>query len=233
MKPAISRILAPLAGLVVLLVLIKLYDVLAVPNLVYPGRIAAFPWIEVGLAGLAALIGGVVAICSALVKVLPEPGRGRVHARAVGLGLVLGCGLSGLDAWLRIGDINVGLPLAPVFYLWGGISQELLTHFLPVAVVVGLLALAGARERLQRLGFVAVAVAMSGLAAMSMAAAFRLPDIGLVARVAAAPMLVAAAVFAIELALFEMFRRDGIVAALAMRLGFYAVWHIAWPAVAY
>lgn len=235
MKPDTLRVFAPLSALIGLLLAIKLFDIVVAPDHLYPGRTAAFPAIELGLAACAALAGGLVSGRSAVVRVLPRPGRDarRVWPWAVMLGAVLGCGLAALDSRLRIGNVNVGLPLAPLFYLWGGIVQALLTHFLPVALVVGLLAQLGAGQAPQRYGFAVAAVAMAGLAALGMATAFQMPDVGLVARVAAAPFWIAAAVFVIELALFEMFRRHGFMAALAMRLGFYAVWHIAWPALAY
>ena len=74
---------------------------------------------------------------------------------------------------------------------------------------------------------------MSGLAAMGMMGAFRNPDIPLAPVVASAPIFIGAAVFLTELALFAMLRVSGALAALAMRLGFYAIWHIAWPVLTY
>jgi len=233
MPPEISRTYAPLAGLVGLLTLIKLFDVVVAPEHVYPGRTAAFSWLELGLVAVAALLGAMFAHRSALVQIWPKSSTLGPVLLAFALGLALGTGLAVLDAWLRIGDINVGLPLAPVFYLWGGISQEILTHFAPIAVVVGVLAIAGTSTRAQAVSFWVVALAMSSLTALGMAEAFQNPDIPLSANVTAAPIVIAVAVFVIELALFTAFRRLGFLAALATRLGFYAIWHIAWPAIAY
>jgi len=234
MQPAIQRNLLTVVALLAVMVVIKLFDVFVQPEHVYPGRVAAFPWIELLIVAAAGALGAVMAARTSVVEVLPPRGDAmRVVGQAVLFGLGLGVLLAGLDAWLRIGDINVGLPLAPVFYLWGGISQEVITHFAPVAVVVGIASsfLTGARPTWG--AFWIVAVATSALAAVGMMAAFQNPNVPLDPQVAAAPMIIAGAVFVIELALFAMLARGGLLASLAMRLGFYAIWHIAWPAFAY
>lgn len=233
MKPAAIRAYATAASLVGILLVIKSVDILIDPEHVYPGRTAAFPWLELGIVTAALIISAGLSTRSELIRIWPGPPYAARLAQAAGLGLTLGVALAGLDSWTRIGDINVGLPLAPLFYLWGAISQETLTHFAPAAIIVGLLALFGAHHRGQVVGFWLVALIMSALAAASMAAAFQNPDIPLSTNVAAAPILIAAAVFAIELALFGVFRRWGFLAALVTRLAFYAVWHVAWPALAY
>jgi len=234
MRTAVQRNLLTVAALVAIMVAIKLFDMAFDPNHVYPGRLAAFPWVELAIVTGAGAIGAVLAARTAFISVLPPQGSAR---RALGwsamFGLGLGIILALLDAWLRIGDINVGLPLAPLFYLWGGISQELITHFAPTAVIVGIASVFLATERPQRIVFWIVAIAMSALAALGMMSAFQNPAVPLDPQVAAAPMFIGSAVFVIELALFWMLARAGLLAALAMRLGFYAIWHIAWPALAY
>lgn len=231
MPHLIRRNVSFLAVLIGLMLMIKAFDVFVSPNHIYPGRTAAFPWIEIALTGGAGLVGAVLAARSPAVKVWPEGPHFALPA--LGLGLALGVALAAIDAWLRIGDINVGLPLAPLFYLWGGISQEVLTHFAPVALVIGLLSFATASQRAQAAAFWAVALAMSVIAALGMMSAFQNPDIPLSQSTSAAPMVIGAAVLVIELALFAMMWARGLAASLLMRLGFYAVWHIAWPALAY
>lgn len=233
MSSAIRRNILIATAPVGIMLLVKLADLALSPEHVYPGRVAAFPWIELGLTLLAALLGAWLAARTDVVQLWPRAAAGRVFLLALALGAGLGAGLAGLDLALRIGDINVGLPLAPLFYLWGGISQETLSHFAPVAIIVGLVTLLTGSRTAQTVSFSIVAVAMALIAALGMASAFQNPDIPLNQTTPAAPILIGAAVFCVELALFAMFAARGFIAALVMRLGFYAVWHIAWPALAY
>lgn len=233
MQHRVRRNVVIVLVLVGVMLAIKLFDIVVAPEHAYPGRTAAFPWVELLIVAVAGLIGAVLAARSAELTVAPAEGALAATGRALALGAGLGAGLAALDAWLRIGDINVGLPLAPLFYLWGAISQEIITHFAPAALAVGLASAFLPSARAQRVVFWLVAVAMSALAAAGMMAAFQNPTIPLSPQVATAPDVIGGAVFLIELALFAMLARSGLIAALAMRLAFYALWHIAWPALAY
>jgi len=233
MKPVVLRNVVVILALVAVMLLIKLFDLIVAPNHVFPGRVASFAWAELAIVAGAGLIAALLAAHTTVVHLVPPERPVATMARALLLGAGLGALLALLDAWLRIGDISVGLPLAPLFYLWGGIGQEILTHLAPAAIVVGLAGFVARDARVQTIAFWLVAAAMSAIAAAGMMAAFGNPDIPLSSTVAAAPMLIGAAVLAIELALFAMLWKRGFVAALAMRLGFYAVWHIAWPALTY
>jgi hypothetical protein len=234
MQNVFRRNLLTVLALVGVMIAIKFLDLLLQPGHVYPGRTAVFPWIELLIVTAGGMAGAAFATRTVVIDLWPPGGEmPATPAKAMALGLGLGALLALLDVWLRIGDVNVGLPLAPVFYLWGAISQEVITHFAPAAIVVGVASFLFRSPRAQLTVFWIVAVAMSALAAVGMMGAFQNPDIPLAPQVAAAPMVIGAAVFAIELALFWMLTRGGLLAALVMRLGFYAVWHIAWPAFAY
>jgi len=233
MTRTLRRNLVAVLALLTVMLGILLLDIGIAPEHVYPGRTAVFPWLELLIVAGVGLLGAGLAARTELVAVLPPPGAPGLLVRAGAYGLGLGVLLALLDAWLRIGDINVGLPLAPLFYLWGAISQELLTHFGPVALAVGIASFFRQSNRAQRAVFWVVAVAMSALAAVGMIGAFQNPDVPLDPQLPIAPMVIGGAVFVIEVALFAMLARAGLFAALAMRLGFYAIWHIAWPALAY
>lgn len=220
-------------ALIAIMLIVKLIDIALAPEHVYPGRVAAFPWVELAITAGAGLIGAVLAARSPILRLWPAQDTGKTLLLTFAIGAGLGAVLAAIDAWLRIGDMSVGLPLAPLFYLWGAVSQETITHFAPVALVAGLLTFVSDSRRAQSLAFWITATIMSALAALSMVAVFQNPDVPLHPAVAAAPMVIGAAVFLIEIALFAVFRAQGFIAALAMRLGFYAVWHIAWPLLAY
>ena len=138
MRPDVRRDIFVGLGLLAVMLLIKVFDILVAPEHSYSGRVAGFPWLELALTLGLGLVGAILAARTDILRIMPANRPGATLARALIAGGILGAALAGLDAWLRIGDINVGLPLAPIFYLWGAISQEILTHFAPTAIVVGL-----------------------------------------------------------------------------------------------
>lgn len=115
-KPDVRRNLIIVLALVGLLLLIKGVDLAVAPNHVYPGRLASFGSPELAAGVVAGLLRAWLAAHTEVVR-LGVVGRPRATLLSARLtAAALGAAVALLDALLRMGDINVGLP--PLWWDW-------------------------------------------------------------------------------------------------------------------
>ena len=216
------------------MLVIKIFDLLISPNHVFEGRIAVFSWLELA----AVFIVGMIAAKISGKTEIPEMwDKGISNRKRIAFpflsGLIIGLVFAIFDSFLKIGDISVGWPLSPAFYLWGAISQEILVHFFPMVLLLWIFAGKIFKGRYFKQTYRIIALLISLVSAIGMVGAFGNPMIPLTARYFFVPYLIGALVFSAEMILFEFMKKYGLISSFFARYGFYFVWHIFWPLIFY
>lgn len=222
-----------LMSLVAIMAIIKIYDLILDPNRIYNGRNAVFPLNEL----IAVFVFGIVGLMMYHRLGLPGFIKGLNKGRVLLLSFTTGLGFAIIfvifDSFARIGDMSVGLPTGMFFYLWGAISTEVIMRlfaFSFLAYIIGVLFMKGKHE--DRV-FSVVASIISLISAIMMILAFFNPITGLNNPGNIMLGILGILVFVSELYAFSLFKKYGLVSTLIYRIGFYLVWHILWPIVAY
>lgn len=215
---------------ILIMLLIKVLDTAINPVHVFPGRTASFPIIEL----VAVVLCGYISLILSSKIYLPEMWTDSVSDRQrlvypFIIGITCGLAFWVFDYYARIGDMSVGFPMSLPFYLWGAVSTEILMHIFPFTVILYFSRNARHKDTI----FYSVAFLLSGLAAMSMAAAFSIPDIPITASSNYIIIIAGVMVFITELLIMYLYKRYGMLAPVSMRLGFYVMWHIIWPLLFY
>jgi len=144
---------------------------------------------------------------------------------AATIGMAAGGLLVALDKVHPLAIPQVPFPLSVPFYVCAGVLLEIAFRLFPLPLVVWLLSTVVMKGRRQRAVFVAAVVVLSCIEPVSQVAGMR--------QVAKAPigdaLLVAlfAFIYAVNVGAALLFRAYGFWACVTMRLGLYAVWHMA------
>ncbi len=214
--------------------IIKLFDVFFSPNHIYPGRIASFSWIEILAVFTLGYIGLAISRRIKLLEVFNEKESKKntlLFPFLIGLGL--GVVFISFDFVFKIGDINVGWPLSGPFYLWGAISQEIISHFFPVLLLTWGISALFFRNKYKNKIYWAIAFLLGLAGSIGMISAFNNPNIPLNESFNFVPYVIGLMVFIGELVIFKILKKYGLISAIFTRLGFYMIWHIIWPIVFY
>lgn len=227
---SLATVLPAWGALLVVLAGVKAMLLIGRPALVTGAQAASVSWAVVVLTAVAALLG--LYLWQRLAFAAPWPLRAPTWLPVL-LGGGAGAVFALIDAWAQVGDIHVALPWSVPVYLFGAVVSEVQLHLLPVAVLTFLVSGVALRggHRLPVFRAVVLLVGLvepvAGLAVMADPA-----SPGYVAEPAALAAFFLAG-YALQVAILEIMRVQGFLAALLTRLSFYAVWHLLWPAVFY
>ena len=215
-------------SLMMIMLLIKLFDLIFNPNKIFPGRIASFPFIELVMVGILGVLGLL------MYKRLGFPDfetvLGRPILLTVSLGLLFSLFLALIDSFAVIGNLSVGYPLSILFYTWGAISTEIILKLFLITFLVWLISIVVFRRKYQEPVFWICAVLASFLVTFGM--------LGVISNLETpvAPFflfLIGLIVFSSEIVSFKLFKELGFLSSLIFRFSFYLIWHILWPLVFY
>jgi hypothetical protein len=220
--------------LIGIMLIIKLFDIIFLPNHIYPGRIASFPWIEITLAFILGYIGirisDKVEIPSMWDSKVSNKNRFLVP---IVVGIFLGIILITFDYYARIGNMSVGFPLSILFYLWGGIYSEAVLHLFPVALLVFLFSNKLLKGRYNKEVYWIFSVLLGLFSAFGMMMAFSIPGVPIHASSVYVIYSIGFLVFITELTVLYILKKYGFISAISTRLSFYLIWHIIWPLIFY
>jgi len=221
-------------ALVGFMILIKFFDLIFDPNKIFPGRVAIFSWIEILIV---LFFGGLGLICYKKIG-LPKFWNEKFKTKksvfsSIGLGLGFALVFVLYDFVARIGDISVGWPLSPVFYIWGAISAEATYRLFAIGCFSWLFGNFILKKRYKVQVYWVFAIIFSGIAVFSMLSAFSIPEVPLVKPSMCLFVLLGGLVFVSEMVAFKLMKVYGFLSNLIFRLSFYSVWHVAWPIIIY
>lgn len=229
-----SKTIKTVLSLSFVMILIKIFDILVSPNHFFEGRIAYFSWIELLLVLVLGLIAGKLSVNTNIPNMWDDRIENRKRfLEPLFIGILIGIIFVVFDSFLKIGDISVGWPLSPIFYIWGAISQELLFHFFPMVVLIWFFVNKLFKGKYYNQIYWSAAAILSLTSAISMFLSFGNPMISLVAKYIFVPFLIGIIVFITEMILFGMMKKYGFISSLFARLGFYSIWHVIWPVIFY
>ncbi len=221
-------------ALVTVMILIKLFDLIFNPNKVFPGRVAVFSWVEI----LVVLILGIIGLLLYKKIKLPKFDNKKIRQSktllySIGFGLVFSTILVIIDFFAKIGDISVGLPLAPLFYIWGAISSEVIFRLFGISLFIWLFGNIILKKKYKEKVYWIGAIVLSLLATTTMLSAFSNPSIIINKPSTFLLTLFGLVTFLTEMFAFKLLKKYGFLSNLIFRLSFYLVWHIIWPLAFY
>jgi hypothetical protein len=221
-------------GIILILISIKLFDIIVSPNHIYPGRVASFSWVEIGLVAIFGFMGLKLSEITGFPAMWDqEISNKQRFLYPVIVGLLFGLIFMLFDSQASIGDMSVGFPLSILFYLFGGIFSEIVLHIFPVTFLIWLISNVVLKKKIQNQVFWVAAIGISLFDAISMIMAFNNPNIPLQISSTFLMIVLAFLIFINELVTLYFFRIYGFLSPIVLRLSFYLMWHIIWPVLFY
>jgi len=220
--------------LIAVMILIKIFDLVFNPNKVFFGRTAVFSWIEILIIFALGILGLFFYNKVGLLKFLnKEIKKKKTILTSIGLGLGFSLVFVIYDLFVKIGNINVGLPTGIFFYIWGAISTETIFRIFAIGIFSWLIGNLILKKKYNKQVYWIIAIILSLVAAFSMTSAFSNPEIPLNPTPNILILVLGALVFASELTAFKLLKKYGFLSPLIFRLSFYSIWHIIWPVIFY
>jgi len=127
-----------------------------------------------------------------------------------------------------LGQINVPFPASILFYVYGGIESEIVSHLIPIPFFLWLISSLILRNRWQAQVFWGVAIVLSLVEPLGMISV--LSQMGLLAQ-SIIPLFMVMVTYGINLIGAYLFRKSGFLAPLTMRLSLYLIWHVVFGAI--
>jgi len=195
---------------------------------------SVFSWKAIGIIGLLGL---------ASVYVLNLTGLKKLWDTDVGLfqktflpffiGLFLGSmqsvydmftGASGAIAEsMGLGDIHIAFPFSIPLYFGGAILVNILYYLIPIPIVVYLISTKLLKGKAEGIVFWSVGIAIALFEPLTNPGISIIQQVGIIA----IPLTLFVLIFNLTTILF--IRKFGFIAAIFLRLGHYAIWHILYP----
>ena len=204
------------------LIAIKILDLVLSPNHIFEGRIASFGWIDILLS---IILGGVGIILWKKIGYPEEDVKKTEKTDYIFMPLLVGLSFGIMfvifDNFAKMGDMNVGFPTSILFYTFGAVTTELITHVFPIAFIVYFARKIKLIENYPKEIFLVAAIALSD------------PSIPINIDSQLHAGILMLMIFTTELFSISLFKKYGIVSPIVFRLGFYLIWHIIWPNIIY
>lgn len=193
-----------------------------------------FSWKAIGIIGMLGLISVYVLNLTGLKKLWDADVKLKYKVFVpIGIGLLLGLlqsvydyftGASGeIAACMGLGDIHIDFPFSIPMYVGGAIIVTIIYYLIPISVLVFLLSTKLLKGKAEHIVFWTIGLLIAFYEPLTNPGMSVIQQVGIVA----IPLSVSVLVFNLTSIVF--IRRYGFIAALFLRLGHYAIWHILYP----
>jgi hypothetical protein len=133
-------------------------------------------------------------------------------------------GASGeIAAIMGLGDIHIAFPFSIPIYFGGAIIVSIIYYLIPITIVVYLISTKLLKGKAESTVFWSVGILIALFEPLTNPGLSVIQHVGIVA----IPLSISVLIFNLTTILF--IRRFGFIAALFLRLGHYAIWHILYP----
>jgi hypothetical protein len=189
-------------------------------------RAALFSWPAIAVFGGLGLLGIFLSHRTGFPAAGPIPAAAIVLGLAIGVVTVLGDLAFGWTSHFAqqhaLETFNVPFPGSVLFYTGGAIESEVLFRLLPIPLVLWLISTVALKGRRQSETFWVLAMLTSFIEPALQDLLGMQPETMLLSLTAFLPD------YALNFSQAAMFRRSGFLAAIALRVAFYLVWHVAY-----
>jgi hypothetical protein len=220
--------------LIVALIIVRYVIVLGPETSMLQSQRSLFSWQAIGIIGLAGLAGVLMLNQTGLRKLWDTGvGTGRKTILPFAAGLLLGAIQSTYDFFTGAGDkiaasmglegMHIDFPFSIPIYTGGAIIVSTMYYLVPISLVVFLLSTKILKGKAEGTVFWTVGILIAVFEPLTNPGISVIRDVGLVAL----PLSLSVLVF--NLAAIYSIRKFGFVAAIFLRLGHYAVWHVIYP----
>lgn len=218
--------------LVGVLILIRLVVTVFFPNAFNdPSQAAYFAWPAIAVLGVLGVVGVYFAHLSGFPAAWSTEDSLRRWLLPVGIGLAFGVGYIVMDKVTGFVALNnahhgvavqfVGYVPSILIFVGGAIISELVFRLVPIPLLLWLISYLALRKRWTEQVFWVLAILTSLLEPVSQFSF-------LINSAAATGLTVMAAGFAFNMVQAGFFRRYGFLSAIAVRIAFYMIWHVAY-----
>ena len=212
----------PYLGLIVYLVIAKILLGFIPVTYSDPSQATIFQWSSIAVLTAAGLTGGWLADRSGFPCAWARniSNRERIVIPAM-IGVALGILSLGINSALHLPKLDVAFPASIFVYSAGAIAVEVFYRLVPISLFLWLISTVLLRNRGQEVIFWILAVLLSALEPVAQGRA--LMEMSVSGLPLALTLLV---IYAANLIQAYFFRKYGFLASLAMRISYYAIWHV-------
>ncbi len=135
-------------------------------------------------------------------------------------------GASGaIAASMGLGDIHIAFPFSVPIYFGGAIIVSIIYYLIPIAILVYLISTKLMKGKRETTVFWSVGIVIAFFEPLTN------PGISIIQQVGIVAIPLSLSVLIFNLTTIWLIRQYGFIAALFLRLGHYAIWHILYPLI--